>query len=129
MFKHLRLLETIDRKNEALSRLVGKDVLDTVTIRYTHCELFILSDDRLTLAKLARGTARCSPRDNFCKETGRKVALADALKKSDLKKADREIVWKWYKDMWLEVRHEDKNAEANQGRGQGTSITPVECQR
>mgnify|MGYP001571168224 CR=1 FL=1 len=89
-------------------------MLDTVTIRYTHCELFILSDDRVTLAKLARGVARCSPLDQFCRETGRKVALTDALRKSDLKKADREIVWKWYKEMWLENSDRPEGAQTNE---------------
>lgn len=42
---------------------------------------------------LALGKAHLSLEDNFCKNTGFKVALTRALKKIDLSKDDRTIVW------------------------------------
>lgn len=42
------------------------------------------------------GVAACNPKDNFCKNTGRKIALARAVK--DYPKDVRTAVWDYYKN-------------------------------
>jgi len=45
---------------------------------------------------VAFGNAECSRHDNFCKETGRKVSLANALKKAGFTQPERKLVWDAY---------------------------------
>lgn len=40
-----------------------------------------------------QGDAFCNPNDDFCKETGRKLSLARALKALGLSKDERRIFW------------------------------------
>lgn len=62
------------------------------TKHYTICRLSNIAGDILT-----HGYAFCSTKDQFCKETGRKVALAHALKFfTVLDKADRTNIWREY---------------------------------
>jgi hypothetical protein len=42
------------------------------------------------------GYAQLHPSDNFCKETGRKLALARALENSGWRRAERQVVWLEY---------------------------------
>jgi len=42
------------------------------------------------------GVALCSKKDNFCRSTGRKIALADLLEKLHWDKETRDAVWKAY---------------------------------
>jgi len=41
-----------------------------------------------------RGTAFLHPKDNYCKDTGRKISLAKALR--GLPKDERTLIWKAY---------------------------------
>ena len=46
---------------------------------------------------LAQGTATCSKKDNFCKDTGRKKAFKEAFSKTDvISKQERTAFWKAY---------------------------------
>ncbi len=45
------------------------------------------------------GTALCHAKDHFCKDTGRKLSLARALKKADIPKAERTVIWELYRNM------------------------------
>ena len=55
---------------------------------------------------IALGTAECHPKDNFCKDTGRKLSLARALqflfpnkkgkKRSKATQAKRQVFWDAY---------------------------------
>jgi len=58
---------------------------------YTSCHVF--DDD---LQRMGYGLARCSPKDQFCKETGRKISLTQALRTLPLTKAQRRQVWQSY---------------------------------
>ena len=70
--------------------------------RWTHCQIFAVEPSlaagapRLTL--LAEGQTGCSVKDNFCKATGRKIALTYALKQlgPTFGKVDRAAVWEGY---------------------------------
>ncbi len=67
--------------------------------RYTVCEI------KHGYKTVAIGAAECHPKDNFCKETGRKLALARALqilfpnkrkKRSKVVQARRRLFWQAY---------------------------------
>ena len=45
------------------------------------------------------GTAWLNPRDHFCKEIGRKLSLARAMKNANLLKEERRVVWELYRNM------------------------------
>jgi len=56
----------------------------------TICEI----TEKGTKNVLFSGSSLCSSRDNFCKETGRKIALARAIR--DLPRDVRQLVWADY---------------------------------
>lgn len=68
--------------------------------RYTICK--IMRGDKI----VAEGMAECHPKDNFCKDTGRKLSLARALqflfpnkkgkKRSKATQARRRVFWDAY---------------------------------
>lgn len=69
----------------------------------TYCELYNSDEDyQQEQEPLAIDCAVCRPPDNFCKETGRKIALRRALDIAAdpaglaLTKAERELVWRAY---------------------------------
>src|SRR3990167_4374060 len=64
-------------------------------IRYTYCEIFELDEAGEPILK-AEGVAKCAAGDNFQKRVGRKIALTRALKKMDLNKTERSMVWLRY---------------------------------
>lgn len=45
------------------------------------------------------GFAYCSWGDNFSRDTGRKISLARALKKANVPKKDRTMIWEAYRVM------------------------------
>jgi hypothetical protein len=47
------------------------------------------------------GVARCATNDCFCKETGRKLSLARAMKNANLPKEERRVIWEIYRNMKL----------------------------
>ena len=51
--------------------------------------------------KIYQGTAKCSHEDHFCRDTGRKIAMAKALGKTNdvLTKRQRTNVWSGYRNM------------------------------
>ena len=71
--------EKLDRKPPENSRLKG----------ITEC--YLLKEDNSIIGV---GNASCTINDCFCKETGRKIALARAV--STLPKPERKKVWKAY---------------------------------
>src|SRR3970282_32818 len=83
--------------------------------RYTHCEIFEIlkthnGEKRGGVLFLVEGVASCSLSDNFCKDTGRKIALARALsklrKQLPLPKTERAMIWKAYR-----TRNESSNRD------------------
>lgn len=58
----------------------------------TYCYLL---KDRESL-EVVSGGAYCRPPDQFCKATGRRIALTKALKASNLTKEERREVWTEY---------------------------------
>ena len=71
---------------------------DSQVERGTVCRVFNEVGDQVTY-----GVSNVHPKDNFCKEKGRKIALSRAIKSWD--KAYREQVWNEYrtwgsKDRW-----------------------------
>ena len=74
--------------------------------RWTHCQIFAvepsLAGGALRFTLLAEGSTGCSVKDNFCKATGRKLALTYALQKAGsnlykiFNKADRAAIWEGY---------------------------------
>lgn len=67
-------------------------------VRATWCELHRLAPDGKTEAIVARSYAKCAKRDRFSLESGRKLALARALKQYSMKREERTIVWNTYLD-------------------------------
>lgn len=83
-FEHRTVKEALTE--EALySKLMGRTVLDVFEVRYTLCTLYRLMPDggegKFTASIIASSKARCSPEDNFNKETGRKISLTRLLNK------------------------------------------------
>jgi hypothetical protein len=52
---------------------------------------------------VSAGYAKCHPNDNFNSETGRQIALKNALEDGNLPKEDRTIFWETYRN-WGKVR-------------------------
>jgi hypothetical protein len=48
--------------------------------------------------------ANCSPKDHFCRDTGRKVSLAKALKAYQMPKEERVVIWELYRRMTTKPR-------------------------
>ena len=69
---------------------LSRKVLCTPVERATTCIIFNEAGEEVT-----SGTANVHPKDNFCKEKGRKISLARAIKTWD--KAYREQVWNEYR--------------------------------
>jgi len=59
----------------------------------TRCRIF------KGIREMAHGVAICSKRDQYCKNTGRKISLERALKNTEVNKWERTIVWKSYAKM------------------------------
>jgi hypothetical protein len=47
------------------------------------------------------GVAECAIHDNFCRETGRKLSLARAMKNANLPKEERKVIWEIYRNTKL----------------------------
>ena len=77
--------------------------LATAQVSFTH----LRGAEKVTVCTLAvknrifQGIAKCSTKDNFCLNTGRKVALGKAMYKTKhaLTKKQRQHVWDAYRDM------------------------------
>lgn len=66
-------------------------------VRVTRCDLFEIFTGPLARERpIASEIAKCSPRDNFEKERGRKIALTRAIEAAKLPKKDRSILWEAY---------------------------------
>lgn len=81
----------------------GLAVQDTRLIRHSRCEILEVKpgEEKMRtdeLSILASATVRCHPKDNFCKETGRKMALKAAIKvlHPPLKQDERAWIWDCY---------------------------------
>ena len=76
--------------------------LGSTNVSFSH-----LRNERITTCSLAvkgviyHGLAKCSNNDNFCRNTGRKVALTKALEAASdaLTKRQRKNVWEAYRTM------------------------------
>lgn len=69
---------------------------EPVIQRSTTCTIAYLGEDGRPGQPVATATVVCSPQDNFCKETGRKLALTRALRRSFFMRADRVAIWAAY---------------------------------
>jgi len=47
----------------------------------------------------ASARCECSGKDHFCKDTGRKISLLRAMKKLEMPKEERRVVWELYRNM------------------------------
>ncbi len=61
----------------------------------TFCELL----DATTGNQLVMAYSLCAPGDTFCKDTGRKLSLARAMKNANLAKEERTVIWELYRKM------------------------------
>jgi hypothetical protein len=50
---------------------------------------------------IGTGESSCHHRDHFCKETGRKLSLARAMKNANLPKEERKVIWEIYRNSKL----------------------------
>ena len=48
--------------------------------------------------------ATCAKTDHFCRDTGRKISLARAMKDAKLDKAQRTEIWEAYRNMTRKMR-------------------------
>ena len=62
----------------------------------TECRLFWQASPESTPALIAESYANCSVKDRFVKAVGRKLALARALDRTTLTRADRTLIWAAY---------------------------------
>lgn len=83
-----------------------------IPVRGTSCKLFAVEehDGHLKVTTLAQGVASCHHKDNFCRETGRKVAIAKALKNAAFTYDQRKLIW----EAWLN-RPRPKNPKSGAG--------------
>lgn len=84
--------------------------VDNYTVRFRRCGLgdYVGPEfkrltrciiDNSASGDIVVGVARCSIRDQFCRDTGRKVALANALKNGKFSRAERQNFWDAYHSM------------------------------
>jgi hypothetical protein len=90
-FSHSKFDPSTEKKvvyKRVNGEVASVEVVDYVPRRRRDSECRIVrlvktaGDDVITYELVARGKASCSPEDNFCKETGRVKALADALRRA-----------------------------------------------
>lgn len=62
--------------------------------RITICQLISVENGQEVV--FAQGESFCSPRDNFNKDHGRKIALKKALAISNFNKSQRKLIWSSY---------------------------------
>lgn len=80
----------------------------------THCGVYHVPPDDETgpPTKICYGVSKCSPQDQFNRETGRKIALTRALLQGvhefALSKEKREVIWKAYFDRIPKVTKEEE---------------------
>ena len=73
----------------------------------TFCRIYLVRPTGKVVESLdliAHGKADCHPKDQFCKNTGRKLALARALKMLTSDRKLRRIYWEKY----FETRHGER---------------------
>lgn len=67
--------------------------------RVTDCVINSINDDK-SKTLVCKASARCSPKDNFSKAVGRKIALTRALriltKNNLIEKGQRALIWDLY---------------------------------
>ena len=107
------ILVTVGKRTFGLSfshpKVVDKPRRKNYPRRWTHCRIFAVEPSlaggtpRFTL--LAEGSTGCSVKDNFCKATGRKLALTYALQQLGpvMSRADRAILWDSYFDYFVKA--------------------------
>lgn len=61
----------------------------------TYCELL----DAQTGNQVSMAYSLCAANDVFCKDTGRKLSLARAMKNANLAKEERTVIWELYRKM------------------------------
>jgi len=69
-----------------------------VKIEFRHSNHKITICNIITPEKSFVGVAEVSPKDQFCKETGRKVSLTKALNISNFSREDRKQIWETYRN-------------------------------
>lgn len=90
-------------KNYVIKWRYGQEIIVTPTINpirrrvvmrnnRTYCAIF--KNDAL----IVEDYALCSLVDTFCKETGRKLSLARAMRSADIPKEERTEIWEQYRN-------------------------------
>ena len=64
--------------------------------RLTVCNINQYTSEKGKMIEVGGGCAQCSRSDQYCKETGRKVSLAKALKAIKFTRGERAEFWKAY---------------------------------
>ena len=62
----------------------------------TTCTIRKVADDPDLSELVGFGHTKLHPNDNFCKNTGRKISFARALKDADMDKEERKLFWQEY---------------------------------
>lgn len=66
--------------------------------RHTECKILQPIEGKEMPGFISIGYARCHPKDNFSKETGRQLSLKKALDDGNFSKEDRTTFWSEYRD-------------------------------
>lgn len=89
----------VDNKELKVVFRYGMEKVQRKNKRYTECMLFEYTGEvnsRKTYRELASYKEFCSPLDNFDKNTGRKLALANLLKQLNYSRGVRILFWDAY---------------------------------
>lgn len=63
---------------------------------HTTCTIHRAVDSSEALRLVGYGCARLHPNDNYCKNIGRKISFARALKDADMDRKERKLFWQEY---------------------------------
>lgn len=110
-------------KKRAISTFAGEQLVVERLVRSrrsTLCRLLKMHDEQngavVSFTEVARGEARCSLSDNFCRDTGREVALKQALVNAR-KSHDPNFTAYSADTAWLVMQNEDQVWEHYDRRG------------
>jgi hypothetical protein len=78
----------------------------SLTIRWKHRHDHAPLMEHMTLCEISNenlpfnyeGRAYCHIKDHFCKDEGRKLSLARAMKNANLPKEERKVIWEIYRN-------------------------------
>ncbi len=79
-------------------RVTKLSVHDEPLIRHTECKILTPIEGKEMPGFVSIGYAKCHPKDNFNKETGRQLSLKKALEDGDFSKEERTEFWNAYRN-------------------------------